>query len=136
MKIKFVFRGLRDAAADDIPVGHRLLSTKDALERIRDNTPARNWSALYQQNPVPEEGELFSADMLGLRDRTDEVVMGVRGWDSAGSADGDWTVGVLMGRTRDGRCVVGNVVRLRGRPDKVEEAILEATRLDVRGFTR
>jgi predicted phage terminase large subunit-like protein len=37
-----------------------------------------------------------------------------------------------MGRTRDNRYVVGNVVRLRGRPDKVEEAILETARLDTK----
>ena len=105
---------------------------KEALERIRLNTPARNWSALYQQNPVPEEGELFSADMAGLRDRTDDVVIWVRGWDLAGSVDGDWTVGVLMGRTRDGRYVVGNVVRFRGRPDEVEDKVMETARLDTK----
>ena len=30
-----------------------------ALERIRANTDARKWSALYMQNPTPDEGVLF-----------------------------------------------------------------------------
>jgi hypothetical protein len=67
-----------------------------ALRRIQSNTLARYWSALYQQNPVPDEGELFSPDRIGLRDRTDDVVLWVRGWDLAGSVEGDWTVGALL----------------------------------------
>jgi len=102
-----------------------------ALRRIQSNTLARYWSALYQQNPVPDEGELFSPDRIGLRDRTDDVVLWVRGWDLAGSVEGDWTVGALIGRTTDGR-FVGNIVRFRGRPDAVEEKILETARLDTR----
>ena len=103
-----------------------------ALRRIQSNTLARYWSALYQQNPVPDEGELFSPDRIGLRDRTDDVVLWVHGWDLAGSVEGDWTVGALIGRTTDGRFVVGNIVRFRGRPDAVEEKILETARLDTR----
>ena len=50
--------------------------TLSALRRIQSNTLARYWSALYQQNPVPDEGELFSPDRIGLRDRTDDVDFG------------------------------------------------------------
>lgn len=32
---------------------------KEALERIRAVTPARQWSALYRQNPTPQEGTFF-----------------------------------------------------------------------------
>jgi predicted phage terminase large subunit-like protein len=102
------------------------------LERRQANTLARYWSALYQQNPVPEEGELFSPDRIGLRDRTDDVIQWARGWDLAGSKEGDYTVGALVGRTRDKRFVVGNVVRFRGRPDEVEDKIEETARLDTR----
>jgi hypothetical protein len=84
-----------------------LLMPNEALERIRENTLARYWSALYQQNPVPDEGELFSPDKIGLRDWTDDVVQWVRGWDLAGSKEGDYTVGAMVGRTKDGRFVVG-----------------------------
>ncbi len=38
-----------------------------ALERIRANTLARNWSALYQQKPVPDEGAMFLPDKITVR---------------------------------------------------------------------
>jgi len=103
-----------------------------ALERIRANTLARNWSALYQQRPTPDEGEMFAPDRMGLRTNTDDVLLWVRAWDLAGSKEGDWTVGVMMGLTRDRKVVVGNVKRLRGRPEEVADAIAETARADTR----
>jgi len=46
---------------DDYGYGEQLieLSTK---------TPARTWSALYQQRPAPEESDYFQADWLKLKD--------------------------------------------------------------------
>jgi predicted phage terminase large subunit-like protein len=35
---------------------------RKALERIRDNTDPRQWSALYLQNPVPAEGTFFKRE--------------------------------------------------------------------------
>ena len=106
---------------------------RQALDRIRANTtPPRNWFALYQQRPTPDEGEMFVPDRIMLRDNfnTSDVVVWVRAWDLAGSEDGDWTVGVLMGRTREKRIVVGHVRRLRGRPEIVMDAIKEQARAD------
>ncbi len=34
------------------------------LRREKQNQPPRNWSALYQQRPAPEEGDYFKADWL------------------------------------------------------------------------
>jgi len=67
------------------------------LERRQANTLPRYWSALYQQNPVPDEGELFSPDRITLRSHTDDVILWARGWDLAGSVDGDYAVGALVG---------------------------------------
>ena len=78
------------------------------------------------------EGELFAVERVTMRDHTSDVVFWVRGWDLAGTVDGDWTVGVLMGRTREGKFVIGDVRRLRGRPDAVDQAILECARADTR----
>jgi len=104
----------------------------DALARIRANTFARDWSALYQQNPVPEEGEYFSPDRMGLRSNTEDVITWVRAWDLSGTVDGDWTVGVQMGLTRDRRVIVGDVKRMRGRPDAVSKMVEETARGDTR----
>ena len=37
---------------------------RPALERIRANTDARQWSALYLQNPTPEEGTFFKREWV------------------------------------------------------------------------
>ena len=103
-----------------------------AFERIRANTFARDWSALYQQRPTPDEGAFFAPDCMDLRTRTDDVVQWVRGWDLAGSTDGDWTVGVMMGLTREKKVIVGDVRRFRGRPEKVAAVIEETARGDTR----
>jgi hypothetical protein len=39
----------------------------EALNRIRANTLARNWSALYQQRPTPDEGEMFVPERIKIR---------------------------------------------------------------------
>ncbi|MGP0089640.1 MAG: hypothetical protein ACLPKB_06730, partial [Xanthobacteraceae bacterium] len=58
---------------------------KVSLDRIRANTSARDWSALYDQNPVPDEGEMFSPDRIGMRGHTSDVIIWCRGWDLAGT---------------------------------------------------
>jgi predicted phage terminase large subunit-like protein len=99
------------------------------LERIKANMFGRDWSALYQQNPVPEEGEFFQPDNMPVKDAPD--VMGrVRAWDLASSRGGDWTVGLRLGRTRENRFAVEHVMRFRGTPDVVEERVLETARAD------
>ncbi len=100
-----------------------------ALERIRANTFGRDWSALYQQRPVPETGEFFLVDNMPTKDVSD-VVDRVRAWDLAGSRNGDFTVGVRIGRTRDNKFVVEHVTRFRGTPDVVEDRVLETARAD------
>ena len=75
---------------------------------------------------------MFAPDRMGLRTKTDDVIVWVRAWDLAGSKEGDWTVGVMMGLTRDRKVVVGNVKRLRGRPEEVASAIEETARADTR----
>jgi predicted phage terminase large subunit-like protein len=43
--------------------------TLDRLEQIRAVLPARDWNALYQQNPIPDEGDFFKADWFGEYDK-------------------------------------------------------------------
>jgi predicted phage terminase large subunit-like protein len=40
----------------------------DRLEQIRAVLPARDWNALYQQNPIPDDGDYFKADWFGEYD--------------------------------------------------------------------
>jgi predicted phage terminase large subunit-like protein len=103
-----------------------------AFERIRANTFGRDWSALYQQRPTPDEGAFFAPDCMDIRTNTDDVVQWVRAWDLSGTVDGDWSVGVMMGLTRERKVVVGDVRRFRGRPEKVAAAVEGTARGDTR----
>lgn len=78
----------------------------EALTRIRHNTQARFWSALYQQRPAPEEGDYFKVDWLRpyvkAPDRSTLAIYG--GSDFAVTADGgDYTVHVVVGIDPDSR---------------------------------
>jgi predicted phage terminase large subunit-like protein len=72
----------------------------DALHRIRLNTPARFFSALYQQQPAPEEGDYFKADWLRpyekIPARETLKVYGASDY-AVTSNGGDYTVHVIVG---------------------------------------
>jgi predicted phage terminase large subunit-like protein len=78
---------------DDYGYGAQLLS-------LRDTTPPRVWSALYQQTPTPDEGDFFKEEWLKGRDIVPHHAM-MRcygGSDYAVTADGgDYTVHVVVG---------------------------------------
>lgn len=44
----------------------------ERLEQIRSVLPARDWNALYQQNPIPDDGDYFKADWFGEYDELPE----------------------------------------------------------------
>lgn len=54
------------ASLDDPPWPERYDRT--ALERIKANTDPRQWSALYMQNPTPEEGTFFKREWFEFVD--------------------------------------------------------------------
>ena len=54
------------ATLDDPPWPERY--NRWALERIRDNSDPRMWSALYMQNPAPDEGTFFKREWFKFFD--------------------------------------------------------------------
>jgi predicted phage terminase large subunit-like protein len=113
-----------------------------ALQRKRETIGERAWSALFQQSPRPAVGSLFKTDAIDILDGPPTHYKGpvVRGWDLAATAvlgghDPDWTAGVKLARDDRGRFIVLDVVRMRGTPHQVEEAIGEAARVDGREVT-
>ncbi len=115
---------------------------RNALERKRNAVGHRVWSALYQQSPRPRQGALFNASRIEVVDTLPNGLTGpaVRAWDLAatverGGNDPDWTAGVKLLRDTTGRWIIADVVRLRGNPRQVEEAILQAATLDGRAVT-
>jgi predicted phage terminase large subunit-like protein len=102
----------------------------EALARIEANSIPRYYSALYCGRGSPAQGDMFKPDKLVKRDDRGECAIWVRAWDLAASKAGDYTVGVLMGRTGDGRYVIADVRRIRGTPDEVEALIAETATTD------
>lgn len=76
------------------------------LAELKRITPARTWSALYQQRPAPEDGDYFKADWLKPYDKApDRSTMRIYGAsDYAVTSDGgDYTVHVVIGVDPEGR---------------------------------
>lgn len=103
------------------------------LERIREGLPDPTaWDALYQQNPVPQSGNKFERGHWKRENTSDlDIIDRFRAWDLASSENkGDYTVGALLGRTRDRRTVILDIIRGQWGPDRVEQEILDAADRD------
>ena len=103
-------------------------SLKDRQEVLGE----RSWSALYQQQPMSEDGGMFRSTWFKIAEKLSPKRTRVRAWDLASTMDGDFTVGALMSRDKDGVFVVEDVVRFRGSPLEVESRILKTAQNDGR----
>lgn len=87
---------------------------------------------LYGNWDATEEGSgYFKREWLSpLKESPDDVIKRVRAWDIAGSLPSetlpnpDWTVGVLMAKTRSGKYIIEDVVRFRARFGEVLDKII------------
>jgi predicted phage terminase large subunit-like protein len=103
--------------------GHRLLELQSAAER---EGRTRDWYGQYQGRPRPPEGAMFKPQNMPILDLTPHISIKIRARDfAASSGRGDYTVGLLLGRTYDQRWsaswVVLDIVRLRGGPEEVRK---------------
>ncbi len=97
----------------------------------------REWTALFQQSPRPTSGLLFEVGRLGVVEEAPPCVTVARGWDLAATeavatTNPDWTVGAKIGRTAEGRFVILDIVRMRGRPEAVERTLRGTAEADGR----
>lgn len=100
----------------------------DALERIRKNSQARFWSALYQQRPAPEEGDYFKAEWLRPYEKApDPKTLRIYGGsDYAVTADGgDFTVHAVVGLDPEGRMYLLDLWRKQAASDVWVEAFCD-----------
>ncbi|MDR3718382.1 MAG: phage terminase large subunit [Bryobacteraceae bacterium] len=109
----------------------------EALERKRQMVGSRVWAALFQQSPRQSGGVLFPAQRIDASEAAPADVREVRAWDLAATPAGlghdpDWTVGLKLAREVSGKYIVTDLVRLRGGPHEVEEAILATAHRDGR----
>lgn len=91
--------------------------TLEALMKIKRTIGPRYWSALYQQDPVPEEGAYFTKDMFVYRDESVNLhaCYLYQTWDFAISEKkhNDWNVGTTIAVDYDDTAHVVEVVRFK-----------------------
>lgn len=120
------------AEAHMVPEGSRLTRkhntaihparyTTDMMLKIKRNLigggQKRVWDALYQQNPVPDEGNFFSKEMFryyGMAPSRKDLYV-YQAWDFAISEgkESDYTVGVCLGQDHRDNLYVLDVKRFR-----------------------
>ncbi len=96
-----------------------------ALSRVeRERLLGGNWKVRKSAGSLFKRSEVAVLDVLPT-----DVLAWVRAWDLAATEpsevnpDPDWTAGLLMGRRRNGRFVVADLVHERMRAHKVRELI-------------
>lgn len=100
----------------------------EQLQRIKKTIPARFWSALYQQNPVPDEGTYFTKDQFRQAQTPRKELCNVFvAFDFAISTKqhNDYTVGVVGLQDCDDVLHIAEVVRFKtGDAHSMVDAIL------------
>ena len=109
---------------------HRERYDEKALERIRNAVGPRDWAALFQQNPVADDGDYFNRGMVQYYDEDSIDLDRLRyycAWDLAiGKNDrNDYSVGMVIGVDEYDRLYVVDVVRGRFDGFELVEQILD-----------
>lgn len=107
--------------------------SRSALDTIRSQIGDYDWAALYQQTPVLNAGGMFKRDKAAIIDsEPTDIVRRARFWDLALSekTSADFTVGVLLGETKDRRFVVLDVQRFQTEWDHVTGKIAQVAIAD------
>lgn len=103
----------------------------EALERIKRAVGPRDWSALYQQKPVPDSGSFFTRDMFAMYDAVDMPAYNdmtyYTAWDLAiGQREhNDETYGVTVGMDRHRKLWVVDIRHGRWDSEQIVDAILD-----------
>lgn len=101
----------------------------DALEELLG---AYGTAGQLQQRPSPRDGGLFNRAWFKPLDAMPNDLTLVRGWDLAATtnATSAWTVGALLGVTRDSKIVIVDIVRGRWTPEGVYRVITQSAEAD------
>lgn len=98
--------------------------TDSMLNIARQN--ARNWAALYQQRPAPEEGDFFKREWFGYYDIAPKLLRIAGASDYAVTANGgDYTVHIVMGVDADANIYILDIWRRQTESDIWIEAFLD-----------
>lgn len=106
-------------------------ATVKALEKTMGSYAA---AGQLQQRPAPREGGMFKRSWFSVVRAIPAGTRFVRGWDLAATEGaGDWTVGVKIGRQKNGRFIIADVVRDRKSSAGVERLLVNTASQD--GYT-
>lgn len=132
---------MRSPEPQDIPEKARLLRrvgdalhperyTRTMLLQQKNISPKDEWNALFQQNPVPDDGEFFSRydiRMMGptLPGHVDDYTF-VTAWDFAigEKQRNDWTVGTVGAINRNGDLIIVDMLRGRFGTNQIIESVM------------
>lgn len=106
-------------------------TTVKSLEKTMGSYAA---AGQLQQRPAPREGGIFQKSWFPTVRAIPAGCRFVRGWDLAATEGaGDWTAGVKIGRQRNGRFIIVDVVREQKSAAGVERLLVNTTSQD--GYT-
>jgi hypothetical protein len=111
----------------------------EQLIELSTKTPARTWSAMYQQRPAPEEGDYFKAGWLRPYDSLPprEMLKVYGASDYAVTADGgDYTVHIVVGVDPEWRIYVLDPWRAQTSAEKWVETFCDLVRSGSRSAGR
>lgn len=98
------------------------------LERVKANAPSRVWSALYQQDPVPEEGLFFTNEMFHVSPQAPAKANKryFMAWDFAISEKqrADYTVGVTLCQDENDNLYLVDMVRFQGDAKRITDEFI------------
>ena len=102
----------------------------ESLEKIQKAIGPRDWSALYQQNPVADEGDYFNREMINYYDEADVEFDKLRyycAWDLAiGQRErNDYSVGLVVGVDEYDKLFIVDCVRGKWDGFELVERILD-----------
>lgn len=101
---------------------------KESLDRIRKNSQARFWSALYMQKPAPDDGDYFRAEWLRPYTELPELkTLRVYGGSdyAVTSNGGDFTCHVVVGLDPEGRMYLLDLWRRQASSEQWIEAFCD-----------
>ncbi len=107
----------------------------EALERIKRTIGPRDWSALYQQNPVADDGDYFKKEDFQWYRQQDlpplEELNFYTAWDLAigQKEQNDFTVGITVGVDRKDNIYVVDIQRGRWRTLEIVEKMIEVQKV-------
>ena len=111
------------------------IRTKAAAITLRESVLIYVWTSLYQGRPRPAEGSVLKRAWFQYLDaRPAKGGTYCRFWDYGALEDGDYTAGVLMQRTPDGRYVILDVRRERLMAAECDAFVMATDKSDAAEF--